>query len=1310
MKKVKMKRLILSIGIVLGLLASMNAQRTLIKHGQLERCSENQVLVAGASGILECWDLNYVEQPVTGDSLVYIGFGPDGQPYDTIVDRWINAELQTNAAIDSLILTDPVTGDRISVPIASEEDICNIVDTCETVTTFDVMWDIPGGLYVSSYEDEDGNTTLDTFAYGLDVAFDSLLVFTNHLGNVLLNYNLCDVVRECETVTVTGSSILPNGLYELSYEDEDGTIHLDTVGYLFSIQGDSAFVVQDKDGNELANLNLCDVVDNCQALTSLDIAILPNGTYEYSYLDENGNVNLDTSGYLFEIDGDSSFIVRDKDGNVLDNLNLCDVVDNCQALTVLDINILPNGTYELTYLDENGDLNRDTTGYQFELLGDSALIVRDKDGNILENLNLCDVVENCETVTGLQINPIANGRYEWIYDKEDGTQDNGFFHFQLSINEDTLFIENDLGLPYNFVLLQSDSLWVSGPFGDVTHRDVAGNEEVISWRADTIPGQGGSDTLVFNWNGQEYRFPICTDCGPRTALALDDVHTATNCEEQFIDLAVNDTPCDGGQSVWKFDPTSLVNLDFVSINAEGHATFRLTDCTMDAVFLYFIECDDGSVYPASVTITAPPVMPGVVCSDDNFAGPKNLPIEGNVLANDVLCTPPEVTTAVLNMQSPDGTAVLNPDGSFSWVHGVPPFTGSTSFTYDLLCDGVYQTTCTVNITVLNASANDDFYPGLFETPTGPYDATLNDTPCDAPAVTTYNWSAGTTTAQGGTVTGTPDAITTYTPPLGFCGTDYIQYDLLCDGVVFSQATIYWSIACPNPVSDAYMGELDVPEMVDVSTNDISCGGGTTSTWHLVSNPAANGGGLSEPVQACDGSGCPVAPIEPLVTITSWNQLTGEATITPTGGWSGTVCFDYFIRCTDPVTGLSFDSDVACVEFEIISVLPVVFIDETQPTADFDDRQICLGGRYDDLTILNAGDIYQLVVPEFGLDVEFIVGQDIYTPSGYQNDVGATTWASLLGAGLITPTAAGPMTGATLFGTNTCFTIDKWEFAQFVNLAGDGVGGNPIGSDYTWTGEVESTTSAPGMFSGPANDVTPKLYDGVSMSMTSAYSGGFVGGEIHGIRGYYHGNTEILFAPSNTWSASGTMDATDDGFVTFSSDPMIQQSGSGVYGVQVETIATNDDFAEARIDDVVYPAYAIGTAAITPPPGAVLQTGAYTRNNGQNTIRISRVYKDLSDKTTITFTVETRYRNNFTPTGMGTSRFAEYRISPTSGAPLPGAPTYTHTFGGGTGSLTHIFPTPHTFPSEGHYLFSTVNIHGGVAPQPYENYWVTVYSY
>jgi len=161
-----MKRLILSIGIFLGIIASMSAQRTLIKHGQLERCSENQVLVAGASGVLECWDLNYVEQPVTGDSLVYIGFGPDGQPYDTIVDRWINAELQTNAAIDSLILTDPVTGDRISVPIASEEDICNIVDTCETVTTFDVMWDIPGGLYVSSYEDEDGNTTLDTFAYG----------------------------------------------------------------------------------------------------------------------------------------------------------------------------------------------------------------------------------------------------------------------------------------------------------------------------------------------------------------------------------------------------------------------------------------------------------------------------------------------------------------------------------------------------------------------------------------------------------------------------------------------------------------------------------------------------------------------------------------------------------------------------------------------------------------------------------------------------------------------------------------------------------------------------------------------------------------------------------------------------------------------------------------------------------------------------------------------------------------------------------------------------------------------------------------
>lgn len=840
------------------------------------------------------------------------------------------------------------------------------------------------------------------------------------------------------------------------------------------------------------------------------------------------------------------------------------------------------------------------------------------------------------------------------------------------------------------------------PIGD--HDDGDGNVQTLNTPITGFQTNGDGTQDYISEDGTRYCVPECIN---PTVTTVDDIYTANSDAPFYANVSVNDTPCDEGNTVYKLIEGTQNNAEYVVLGANGEFVAQFEDNTMPLTFLYLAECDNGIFSASSVTINPPPII-GANAVDDSFAGPSGgIPITGSVIGGDAPCSEAGVvTTYELNTSSTDGITIVDAAGNFIFIPFAPSFTGTTTFTYNILCDGVVADTATVTIVVIAASAADDFEIGLFETPTGSYDATVNDSPCTPPAATTYNWNAGLATGFGGSVAGTPDNFT-YTPPASFCGTDWIRYDILCDGVVFDTATVFIFVSCANPIGDVDLGTTNTPESIDVSSNDFPCTGGAQTTYHLVTDPTANGGGLSEPLSTCNGAGCPQPGVGneiSSVLITSWDIASGQGIITPSDGWSGEACYEYFIRCTNPVTGDFTDFGPVCNKFVIDPVLPLTRIATTHIAPSSDLFQVCLGGNFDNSTPLQVGDLYRLEVPEIGIDVELIVGQNILVPAGYQNDVGTYAWSSFVNH--ITTPGTLVMTGANLQIDNICFTFNKYDAAVDAGLYGDGVGGNPTGSDWTFNGTVTGNS----IVANTATDTVVKLYDGISVSMTTAYSTGFVDNELHGIRGYYHNNTEILFAGSETWSASQSMDVSDDGFgANTINKPLIQQSTAGVFGVGVHTPGVQNDFAEGRITDIVYPITYVPTN-ITPPPGATLRIGGYTQVNGQNAVRISRVYKDLSNKTLLTFTLEGRYRNNFTPVGVGASRLVNYYISPTSGAPAPVAPTYTHTFAGGTGSLTHVFPTPHTFPSEGHYLLNTENIHGGAAQNPYENYWVTVYSY
>ncbi len=99
--------------------------------------------------------------------------------------------------------------------------------------------------------------------------------------------------------------------------------------------------------------------------------------------------------------------------------------------------------------------------------------------------------------------------------------------------------------------------------------------------------------------------------------------------------------------------------------------------------------------PATVTISVVRVAPITVA--DSYTVPAGATLTGNVLTNDIGTNP----RAILITRPANGTLVLNPNGSFSYVPN-PGFTGTDSFTY-YACDPNLPLLCgnpaTVTITV-----------------------------------------------------------------------------------------------------------------------------------------------------------------------------------------------------------------------------------------------------------------------------------------------------------------------------------------------------------------------------------------------------------------------------------------------------------------------------------------------------------------------------------------------------------------------------------------------------------------------------------
>ncbi|MBT8190237.1 MAG: hypothetical protein KJO29_07385 [Bacteroidia bacterium] len=228
-----------------------------------------------------------------------------------------------------------------------------------------------------------------------------------------------DITNEIQTISLNGThlSISEGNEIDLSSLLDAET----TTSIALSVDGTS---IDYKDENGVTtNLNLCNVVDNCETVTSITYN---SGTKQLSYIDENGN----TKEIKFDgANGGETLTALSYDS---DN-NRLEYIDENGELNVISLGLVNptggisetvstlenHGDGSFTYTAESGTQTfYEETTTSIRLNNNRTSIDYIDEDRVTTNLDLCHVVDNCETVTSLV--EISNGIL--VYTDENGAQ------------------------------------------------------------------------------------------------------------------------------------------------------------------------------------------------------------------------------------------------------------------------------------------------------------------------------------------------------------------------------------------------------------------------------------------------------------------------------------------------------------------------------------------------------------------------------------------------------------------------------------------------------------------------------------------------------------------------------------------------------------------------------------------------------------------------------------------------------------------------------------------------------------------------
>ncbi len=384
--------------------------------------------------------------------------------------------------------------------------------------------------------------------------------------------------------------------------------------------------------------------------------------------------------------------------------------------------------------------------------------------------------------------------------------------------------------------------------------DTDGDGDTLTAVAGTFAtAQGGSVTIAAdgsfvytpaaNFNGTDsFIYTVTdgalTDTGTvtLTVTAVNDVpvagaDTASTAEDVpvVIDVLANDSDADG-------DPLTVpaataangvVTIDPVTgaLTYTPNANFSGSD-----TISYTVSDGAGGTSTGTVTVTVSPVADSPVAADDVATFTEDTPFSSvvSLIANDTDGDGDTLTAVAGTFATAQGGSVtIAADGSYVYTPAAN-FNGADSFIYTVT-DGVLTDTGSVTLTVTAVNdvpvAGADTAATAEDTPVV-IDVLANDSDADGDPLTVT-----AATAANGSVTIDPvTSALTYTPNLGFSGTDTISYTVSdgAGGTAAGTAIIVVSAgaAAPVAVDDAVSVTEDTPftSAVSLIANDSDANG------------------------------------------------------------------------------------------------------------------------------------------------------------------------------------------------------------------------------------------------------------------------------------------------------------------------------------------------------------------------------------------------------------------------------------------------------------------------------------------------------
>jgi VCBS repeat-containing protein len=696
-------------------------------------------------------------------------------------------------------------------------------------------------------------------------------------GNTLTAAKVANPANGTVTVNGNGSfTYTPNltfsGTDTFTYQANDGTANSNIATVTITVGGNTAPVANSDSYNttEDTTLNVAakgvltnDTDVNGDTLTAVLVTNVTNGT-----LVLNGATGAFTYTPNANFNGTDTFTYHANDGA----LNSANVTVTINVSAVNDAPVAANNAYTT---NEDTPLTVAAPG----VLGNDT----DVDGDPLTAVVVTNPTNGTLTLNSngsLTYTPNANynGTDTFTYRANDGTANSNTATVTLTItavNDVPVAVNDAYTTPANNPP-PTTTLNVNAANGvRANDSDVETATNALTVVLDTTTSNGtlalaangsftytptaaftGTDTFTYHVSDGVNNSNIATvtiAVGVNSApVANDDTYTTPLNTAKVVaapGVLANDTDLDTGDTLTAVNASTPGN-GTVTLNTNGGFTYTPnTGFTGNDSFTYQVNDGTTTSNVATVTIAVGVTNTAPVAVGNTYTTTENIPLSvaaPGVLGNDTDANG-DTLTAVFATGPTNGSLLLNPDGSFSYIPN-GGFSGTDTFTY-FANDGTVNSaaTATVTITVNPVPvANDDTtYSTQFNTPltVTTYAAGVlgNDTPATGLTATLV-----VSAFSGAPLTLNANGSFTYTPLPGFFGTDIFLYQASNGTISSNVAAVFINVGFSSTPPTANADNYTTPANTALTTttratgvlaNDTdSNGNNNTLVAYLVSNP------------------------------------------------------------------------------------------------------------------------------------------------------------------------------------------------------------------------------------------------------------------------------------------------------------------------------------------------------------------------------------------------------------------------------------------------------------------------------------------